>query len=789
MRIVCICWALLGAVPAFAAGYGFDVGTPPGEYAAQLSAAGLSGSTGSWMRVRGVAEGRDADKISAQRAGLLAVRARGVKTLVLLRWDPPVWAGGTRTGGGHRLPVDLREAFERGRWLGTTYGDVVDGWEIDNEPDIDFCRDNPETYAAFFKATYLGLKAGTAELNHGLSCKFKLKNGTEAETASLSFKLKLKDTEGSEWLARKRGGLNLKLSTSTPSRLSATVIMAAPALPPGPYFERLGANGLLSYTDGFNFHYYGYADDFSGVYRQFEAAVAELGAMSWELGARSYELGARSYELGARSRELRRLPVFVTEYGYGLLDAEARNTVEGRARQWQWFANVAQQLRTVRPEGPLAFLLNPYYEAGINEFGLTQAERPVFLTGTGSPAGGAAGAAGKPLVFTPADFGARSVEPWMRRIGQPLGTTFASPALAYLWDYAERHPYRPRTWAVKTEAASPVVIDFVADAEVEQWKSGGGYLLNNPVGGPGGRACSGRGRVVAYNFSAQPVAGQLAIPGEAVQAVTLAAGERREWAVELRVQAERFVGQEWAVTFSPADPGLGRARWVTRLYPDTEGMRNTTVETFNFPLERTREQAAGLAARPVAVGEPRLQVQGRWLATEGVRVSEAGGIWRFQVDYLPAEALRPAVVELPLPAEFKLEPGQMLVFDRRSVAAAAGTKATGVGEGRRSQTQVGQVGARMEVYFRMANGNLYQTWPRLTVTAEWAPYAECTENFTMAFFGRAGLPWRFFENRPVGLVFFLRPAELPAVFEVRGARLVRVGVVRTAEFLPTKYTK
>jgi len=34
-------------------------------------------------------------------------------------------------------------------------------------------------------------------------------------------------------------------------------------------------------------------------------------------------------------------------------------------------------------------------------------------------------------------------------------------------------------------------------------------------------------------------------------------------------------------------------------------------------------------------------------------------------------------------------------------------------------------------------------------------------------------PWRFAENRPAALVFFFRPEQLPATFEVRGAEIVR----------------
>jgi hypothetical protein len=172
MYILILILALGWGVNASAAGYGFDVVTPPAVYANELTQAGVTGQSGSWMRVRGVVDGQrvkaEANRsVEGDKAGLRALRTRGVKTMVMLRWDPASWTGGARSGGGHRMPLDLREAFERGRWLGSTYGDLVDGWEIDNEPDIDFGPDNPETYAAFLKAVYLGLHEGAKSLELG----------------------------------------------------------------------------------------------------------------------------------------------------------------------------------------------------------------------------------------------------------------------------------------------------------------------------------------------------------------------------------------------------------------------------------------------------------------------------------------------------------------------------------------------------------------------------------------------------------------------------------------------
>jgi hypothetical protein len=78
-----------------------------------------------------------------------------------------------------------------------------------------------------------------------------------------------------------------------------------------------------------------------------------------------------------------------------------------------------------------------------------------------------------------------------------------------------------------------------------------------------------------------------------------------------------------------------------------------------------------------------------------------------------------------------------------------------------------------DVYIRTANGNLYQGSPRLQLDERWTTYGQCAQNFTMAFFGRAALPWRFADNRQVALVFFLRPAKLPLAFEVKDAGIVR----------------
>ena len=805
-RFLPLCIGLVGLSDLFAAGYGFDVGTAAAEHASDLARAGLDGSHGTWMRVRGIHEPAeeqpgDVRTVATERAGLQALRDRGIRLAVHTRWSPTVWSQGVRTGGGHRLPLDLSEVYERCRRLGAAYGDLVDVWEIENEPDIDFVAENPETYAAFQKAVYLGFKAAKP-----LS-----RSSIQPSTSNVQSD----ELAGSDWLNNKRGLNSSSGFKSQSSGLPPTtprVVMAPLALPPGPYLERLWANGLGSYTDGFNFHYYGYAEDFTGVYRQFESAVGRWKPESENLKPEAGGLLSGTQELknssgavpSAQKREARRLetrqlvarkfPVFITEYGYGLLDADARDTVEGRVRQWRWFANVAKQIRTLRPEGPMAFLFNPYYEADLNEFGLT----------TSLPA--------TSITFSPSDFGEKRVQPWMQRIGKKVGEAHASPALAYLWDYAERHPYRARHWTVRAEPPSPVVVDFIADEDMVQMKSSGGYVVTGKatrseqrvtsmietadasttrysLGGTGGASSAtraGRGRAVVYNFSTAAIAGRLVVErgdGRTTEeAVTLAPGERWERLVVLRVQAESYVAQACRMTFVPDAEDISAAVWETRLLPSRDGLASLPVESFDFTEASSQVNRTKLQARARAVGEPELKTAGRWLVSDGVRVEERGGVWRLHIDALPAEPLRPAVAELPLPNAFKFPAGTLLLLDRRKVATDEPTE-SGLLAARHSlpvispqrlKSRAGQAGGMMDVYVRTENGNLFQTWPRLRVKDEWLGYTGAADDFTMAFFGRAALPWRFTENRPAALVFFLRPSQLPATFEVRNARIVRL---------------
>jgi hypothetical protein len=503
--------------------------------------------------------------------------------------------------------------------------------------------------------------------------------------------------------------------------------------------------------------------------------------------------------------------VLLTEYGYGSLGNPACDTVEGRVRQWRWFKTVGEQIRKQRIAGPMAFYLPPYFENNTLEFGLSVHAKPGAiagldhrstphpnLAGTGRPArqftsGG--------LTYGAADFGLRKPQSWMGVIGREYGNNAASPALAWLQAYGWRHAYPPKNWRVAALAPSSVVIDFVAGDGLVQAKRYGGYLAlrRDPGFGP---IRAGSGSIVLYNFSDQPVTGRLVVTqgGELLAATPgltvehrLAPMDRVVLPVTVEVPAAAFTGHGLAVRFVTKQetasavgriaagdnaPGGTISLFSTRFYPEATGMKETVLYDFARAAS-TRQTGSGrtgsgeatlpegsagnrrlLGTRPLATEEPRLAADaGHWRATRGVDVTEAAdGTWRFAVREFPAEPSKPAMAELPLPDDFSFPDDGMLMMQYRLVDPPATTK---------------ENGRYFELYFRMANGNLYQVWPRQYAMAAWQSYTEVKRNFTMAFYGRAKLPWRFEDNRPVALVFFFRPGQVPATYEVKQARISR----------------
>jgi hypothetical protein len=128
-----------------------------------------------------------------------------------------------REQGGDVLPEDLLAVYNGGKLLAHDFAGLVDAWEMVGEPDVGYCTDLPERTVAYQKALYLGIKAGARE-------------------------------------------------AGAPAPL---VLMGALALPPGPWLERAAKNGLLDYTDAYNFHFYGYAEELTDVIKAHRAFLAQ----------------------------------------------------------------------------------------------------------------------------------------------------------------------------------------------------------------------------------------------------------------------------------------------------------------------------------------------------------------------------------------------------------------------------------------------------------------------------------------------------------------------------------
>jgi hypothetical protein len=655
---------------------GYDTGMDAATAAAQLVIpASPAVHTGLFLRIRGVVDPVSSGTVDVthERAALAALRRQGFRICVLLTASPGRWRGGTRYFPGHQIPIDLREAYNWVARLSAAYSGLVDLWEIDNESDLGFVPENAETYVAYLKACRLGAE---------------------------------------------------RSASRSPCVVHSLVLMSSLGLPPGPYLEREIDNGLLSYTSGFNYHYYGYAQDFTGVYQQFERAVDDLFPLT--------------------KGPSKMLPVFLTECGDGMLGAREAGTVEGRMSQWRWFKKVDEQIRALRIGGPMMFVLRPYLERNLNEFGL---EMPV------SPR----------LVFTSKNFGETVTAPWTRGIGQPYGDGIASPALAYLGFEDKERRYTPQSWHIRAPTPSPIVIDFLGGRLMKVMKSYQGYsLLEEHI-----EADFGTGELRVYNFSNYVIAGHLELGGSVSVSlesnweseIELKPQELRIFPARLAVSRKSWRGHPWSVTFVPNDSAVSASRFSTILYPDWGNARKTVLMTFNFAASQAGNSRTALLARPLADDEPQMELNGRWLVTNGIHVREETNIWEFDIDDLPRRSLRPAIAELPLPDNFVVPENSFLRLALRCKSAGPTTaRYAGLSAAK---------GGIMQVQFRTANGNLYEVWPRRSLLDEWQAYEECEGNFTMSFYGRANLPWRFRDNHPVSLVFSFWPRTLPVTIQVK----------------------
>lgn len=72
--------------------------------------------------------------------------------------DSPLWMHPTRTSDPY--PDDLRDIYRFTKGLSAHFASQVQAWEVWNEPDFGFWLQGGDTFAAYQKAAYLGLKDG-----------------------------------------------------------------------------------------------------------------------------------------------------------------------------------------------------------------------------------------------------------------------------------------------------------------------------------------------------------------------------------------------------------------------------------------------------------------------------------------------------------------------------------------------------------------------------------------------------------------------------------------------------
>ena len=247
---------------------------------------------GAVHRATPVVQGRFFDDVQA-RGALRWIRLsgdwltrRGLDQVAIVNFAPPAARHRAATAAASLatmpLPDDLLALYWHGRTNLPGQTGVRQAWEVWNEPDFHFVGDNPDRMAAVLKAAWWGIKAGNP---------------------------------------------------------AATVLMPSLAFPPGQYLDELVRNRIGPYTDGYNFHHYGWAQDFLPHLRAHRAAMARAG---WEL------------------------PVWITESGHVEMLAQVAPRYEELARQQAYHERVALSAFAAGVDYYLAFILDPFVEGNFD---------------------------------------------------------------------------------------------------------------------------------------------------------------------------------------------------------------------------------------------------------------------------------------------------------------------------------------------------------------------------------------------------------------------------------------
>ncbi len=298
-----------------------------------------------WLRERGVWADEGFDPGIRER--MEALRAAGFNIVAFAGTPSSV----TAQREGNQSPEDLLAVYASGFRQGREYAGLVSAWEMSGEPDVGYFRDLPDRLAAYNKAMYLGLHAGAARVQPEGE-----RRGARGEGAK-SDELRPESSEpGAKGREPAAKGSELKSKGSQlMAHRSPIVLMGALALPPGPWWERAVANGLLDYTDAYNFHFYGNAEDLTSVIRAHREAMLELRAESYELTANSSDWVGRKRGIGLTAHSsqhmapwLPLLPLWLTECGVSAMVPGDFLNAERREFQAEFARSTARQALAAR---------------------------------------------------------------------------------------------------------------------------------------------------------------------------------------------------------------------------------------------------------------------------------------------------------------------------------------------------------------------------------------------------------------------------------------------------------
>ena len=365
---------------------------------------------------------------------------------------------------GDALPDDLLAVFSAAKVMQQTHGRYVDTWEMINEPDVGYCRDLPDRVAAFQKAVYLGIKSESERESEGES-------DGEGESEREGGRVRSRRIETEEGtIADGKFANKGKLQSKFEKPL---VLMGALALPPGPWLDRAARNGLLDYTDAYDFHFYGFAEDLAGVIRAHEAFASKWvdlrtrtivgpDLVSAPIDSERSARKVRPYDMNGRQNitsedfpiskfHLSSFPIWITECGINTVVRD--DFLNPARRQLQADFTLATARQAQASESVAVFMPFVLVEQG-DPYALTLApDRPL-----------------------------------------PAWTAYA--------DHTRRHPFPSRTLAMPPRSPNPVVVQWLPDNRTAiPHKVSGCYRFwqDQPM----------HGALRIYNFSSEPVHGTM----------------------------------------------------------------------------------------------------------------------------------------------------------------------------------------------------------------------------------------------------------------------------------------